>query len=65
MDKSEEILQELKYQTKLLEQMIDLLETKKQVDPKQIMKDIMGPLFNNPMLRGKPEIEQLKKSLGG
>ena len=66
MDKSDVILQELKYQSKLLEQMIDLLETRKQpVDPKQMMKDVLGPLFDNPLLRGKPEIEQLKKSLGG
>ena len=68
-----QILAELQYHTKLMESLMDLADTKrgassnKQKEMKEALNEVMDPILNNPNIKGRPEIEGLKRlmKLGG
>jgi 1,2-phenylacetyl-CoA epoxidase catalytic subunit len=66
-----EILKELQYHTKLLESMVENFDAsrhqsqEKQKEVKDILSKTLGSVFNHPSLKGRPEVEKIKKDLGG
>lgn len=68
-----EIRAELKYQSKLLESILDFYDStrykgeEKQKEMKEVINDALSSVFEHPALKNRPELEKLKKlaQLGG